>query len=169
MNKILKFSFLLITLLSFAGIVFAQSKPPMEYGKTSELKGLTKIFVFTYGDVKSHKRIVEAIKEAKLPDVTFLDSEIGAEIVILFSGEEKRSFSGTLTPDPFSKNYRRTRPVYNGQLAGNGGVFINSADGKLPRRLMIFESTQDQALEKKPAAKFAVEFVKAYKEANNIK
>lgn len=54
-------------------------------------------------------------------------------------------------------------------MTGKGVVAKKSLDGKKLRVLMSFESTKDKAGEKKPAAKFAKEFIKEYKKANELK
>jgi hypothetical protein len=65
-----------------------------EYGKPEELKGLTKMFVDTGGDMKNRERISKEIEEAKL-GIQLLDSEEGAEIILDFGGGKDKRLGGS--------------------------------------------------------------------------
>ena len=140
--------FLLVILLPAFG--HAQE---YEYGKPSELKGLTKIYVDTNGNVKDRDRIIEDLHKASI-GIAIVD-EIGeAEIFLQFGGTRvDRLAGGTTISKP----------------AGTGVVAIR---GKTPEKLRIimnFESTQDKFFEKKPTAKFTKGFIEIYKQANELK
>lgn len=148
MKKIILATFLLLVL----GLV--ASAQEYEYGKPIELKGLTKVFIDTELDAENHDRILETIEKAKLENLTVVESSADAEFIIMFRGDSENVQIGRA-------NHKRT--------TGKGVVTTKSADGKKLRVLLSFESTQDKAGEKKPAAKFAKEFIKEYKMANGLK
>jgi hypothetical protein len=140
--------FLLLTLISF-----------QEYGKPEELKGLTKVFVDTGGDMKNRERISKEIETAKL-GIELLDSDEGAEIVLDFGGGKSERIKGSITNGTggiFTRRYD----------TGTGKVFI-FRNGKA-RIVMSYEGEETHMWENKPATNFGKSFVKAWKKANNIK
>jgi hypothetical protein len=136
-----------------------------EYGKPDELKGLTKVFIDTAGDLKNRERIAKEIEKAKL-GLTLLDSAEGAEIVIDFRGGKEREFGGVhARPDGNGGAVATART--NVVTVGAGAVYVARADRL--RVVMSFEDREETVFEKKPATNFGRDFVKAYKKANGIK
>jgi hypothetical protein len=92
-----------------------------EYGKPEELKGITKVFVDTGGDLKNRERITKEIEDAKL-GLQLLDSEEGAEVVLDFGAGRSERLKGSVangTGSIFTKRYQ----------TGKGAVFVVK-DGK---------------------------------------
>lgn len=123
----------------------------IEYGKPSELKGITKVFIDTNGDIKNRERIIKEIEKAKL-NLTLLDSAEGAEIIIEFIGDKR---------DIYAKGSGRPINV------GKGMVFIPK--GNKIRALLSFEGQERKIWDDKPATNLGKMFVKEYKRANGIK
>lgn len=145
---------IILVTLFLLGLSLLTSAQEYEYGKSIELKGLTKVFIDTELDAENRNRILEVIEKAKLENLTVVESSADAEVIIMFRGD--------------SENVRIGRANHK-RAIGKGVVATKSADGKKLRVLLSFESTQDKAGEKKPAAKFAKEFIKEYKMANGLK
>lgn len=147
--------------------VFSQQ---FEYGKTSDLKGLTKIFLDTGADMETRNRIIENIEKAKL-GVEFLGSMDDAQIVMTFRDETNEVITGVntnVTTNPYGGTANTTAvrvPLING--AGN--VFVANKDGTNPKLVLSVTNSQQSRWEKRPSTKFANAFIKAYKEANGIK
>lgn len=148
---------LLLTLL------LTSHAPQTEYGRLEELKGLTKVFVDTGGNMKERGRIQNEIRKSKI-GVELLDSEEGAEVVLKFGGGKEEAdgvsmgsilfpFPGTIVP--------RTVTV------GEGHVYV--LRGGKPKLVMSYEGVETHLWEKKPAKNFGKRFVKAYKQANGLK
>jgi hypothetical protein len=146
---------LLLTLL------LTSNAPQTEYGKPEELKGLTKVFVDTGGNMKDRERIQNEIRKSRL-GVELLDSQDGAEVVLKFGGGKEEldggSFGSILFPGI---------GVYRTVNVGDGHVYIYR-DGK-PRLVMSYEGVETHIWEKKPAKNFGKRFVEAYKKANGLK
>lgn len=130
-----------------------------EYGKPDELKGLTKIFVDTGGDVKNRERLSKEIADSKI-GVTLLDSEAGAEVIIDFGGGKTDRLRGSMSGGVGVLKTKR----YN---TGEGRVYV--VNGEKRRVVMSYEGEETHAWEKKPATSFGRAFVKAWKQANGVK
>jgi|GEM_PF-4330916 len=133
----------------------------MEYEKTTELKGLTKIFVDTNGDTDSRNRIIKEFEKAKLTNVVLLDSADNAEIILLFlSGKDRRSTATIVNGTGAAGSY--------GLSTGKGIAFLP----KQPNTMRVILSLDDEKttwFDKKPAQRFAQEFIKLYKDTNSTK
>ncbi len=119
-----------------------------EYGKPEELKGLTKIFIDTNGDLEERARIIKVIEKASL-GVELLDSEEGAEIVMVFTGSKFRD-----TP-------------HTSINVGEGRVIVIRGDSE--RLVLSYKGDEQKIWEDKPATNFGKAFVKAYKKVNGKK
>ncbi len=119
-----------------------------DYGKPEEMKGLTKIFIDTDGDMKNRDRITEEVERAKL-GVQLLDGADGAEIIVRYVNSKERSAA------------RKTVNV------GEAKVLV--VKGERLRVVMSFRDEERNVFEKKPANNFGKNFVKAYKKANGLK
>jgi hypothetical protein len=145
---------LLLTLL------ITSHAPQTEYGKLEELKGLTKVFVDTGGNMKDRERIQREIRESKI-GVELLDSEKDAEVVLKFGGGKEEagdSMGSILFP------YAIVTRTVN---VGDGHVYV--LRGGKPRLVMSYEGVETHPWERKPAKNFGKRFVKAWKKANGLK
>jgi hypothetical protein len=145
--KLFFFLFLAITANTFQ---------EFSYGKPQELKGLRKVFVNTGGDITNRERIFKEIQNAKL-DLELLDSEEGAEVILVFAGGKEQITVGSVSNGTGSVSTRRVN-------VGEGKVFV-IRDNKM-RIVMSYEGEERKIWEKKPATNFGRAFVKAYKKAN---
>ena len=135
--------------------------PQTEYGKLEELKGLTKVFVDTGGNMKDRERIQREIRESRI-GVELLDSEDGAQVVLKFGGGKEEADGGSFGSILFpSLGVIRTVNV------GDGHVYV-LRDGK-SKLVMSYEGVETHLWERKPAKNFGKRFVKAYKQANGLK
>lgn len=144
----------IVLLVSFLlGLSLVTLAQDYDYGKPSELRGLTKVFIDTGVDIENRNRIVKVIEDAKILGLKILERGEAAEVIISFREDRRPRQVGRTT------RYDRT---------DEGFVVIAATDGKRMKILMSFESTQDKAGENKPATKFAKDFVKEYKKANTL-
>jgi hypothetical protein len=84
--------FSLFLILFFCTSAYSQSQ--YEYGKTSEIKGLTKVFVDSGLDTENRNRIIKVLKKAKL-NLEILDSSDEAEVILMFRAEKKQEIGTT--------------------------------------------------------------------------
>lgn len=129
------------------------------YGKPSDLKSLKKVFVDTGGDVINRERILKEIRNAKL-ELQLLDSEEGAEVILVFAGGKEQITVGSVSNGTGSVSTRRVN-------VGEGKVFILRDNKMLV--VMSYEGEERKIWEKKPGTNFGRAFVKAYKKANGLK
>jgi phage gp45-like len=129
------------------------------YGKPSEMKGMTKVFVNTGADMTNRERIIKELQNAKL-DLELLDSEDGADIILVFAGGKEQITVGSVSNGMGSLSTRRVN-------VGEGKVFV-MRENKM-KIVMSYEGEERKIWEKKPATNFARAFVKAYKKANDSK
>jgi hypothetical protein len=164
----------LLALILFSAVAFRAQNTTFaalefENGKPSELKGLTRLFVNAGADADSREQIVKEIGKAGLPGLVFVDSREKAEIVMRFGSSEKKVVEDLTTAPVVGTDWTMTtidrRIIHSGQ----GLVFIAGKDRKRARIVINFGSMQDAAFEKRPPIKFARAFVKAYKEANDLR
>lgn len=139
-------------LLLFSVTVHSQD---FEYGKPAELKGRTTIYIDVGPVVEDHDKIKDTVAAAKLSNVTFVTTEADADIALMF----RSRFEYIEIPGAGLQKVK----------AGRGFVAIPSADHKSPRMLLTFDETQNRWGEKHPAIKFAKEFIRIYKKANDLK
>jgi hypothetical protein len=142
------------TLLILSLLVTFQST---EYGKPEELKGLTKVFVDTGGDMKNRERITKELAKLKLE---LLDSAEGAEVVLDFGAGKSERISGTMSGGQGTLGTRRIN-------TGQGRVYV-IREGKA-RLVLSYEGEEKFAWEDKPASNFGKMFAKAWKKANGMK
>ena len=155
MKNLLSLSILLFLVSSG----FAQIAP--EYGNSSEMRGLTKLYVNTQGDIRNRNRIIKKIRKAKTR-IQIVNRAEEAQLVMVFVGNTTslRLPYDPCSDDPYRARYKRVR-------SGNGSVAIRGKGEWSPVRvLMNFESVQNKLFESKPATKFAKRFLKKWKMAN---
>jgi hypothetical protein len=128
-----------------------------EYGQPAELRGLRRICVTTAADIKSRDRIVSEIEKAKA-GLEIVDNCDAAEIFMRFeAGTEPEVSSNGVIVD--------TSMI----ATGSGSVGIRGKAANKLRYLLTFQDRKDKIGEKTPAVKFAKEFIKAYKKANDLR
>ena len=162
-----------LTIFVFAVVCFltvsTASQTPydeFELGKPIELKGLTKVYIETVGDLKEEERIRERIAKAKIPGLEVVDSVDDAEIVLFFAGGSFRATTGA-TSNPIGNSVSTTVTTIS-LLAGEGRAFVFSKESGKPRLVLRVANQQDNKAEKRPVTKFVEEFARAYRLANGL-
>lgn len=159
------------TLLTFALLIFtfvvAAQAQDIEYGKPSELKGLTKVYIETMGNVADAERMTERIAKAKVSGLVIVEDIKQAEIILMFAGEGVSRETGVTVNKIGNTVFADTDRIK--LLVGEGRVFVSSEDGKKPRLILRVQNEQETKLEKRPVTKFVSAFLKVYKKANGIK
>ena len=159
---------LICSLLMFAFALTTQAQnQEMEYGKPSELKDLTKIYIETMGNVADAERMTERITKAKIPNLVIVEHLKDAEIILIFGGEGVSRETGATVNRVGDSLY--ANPTRMKLFAGEGRVFVSSEDGKRARLILRVQNEQETKLEKRPVTKFVNEFLKVYKKANDLK
>src|ERR1044071_3293686 len=105
-----------------------------EYGKPEELRGLTKVFVDSGGNMKDRERIQNEIRKSGI-GVELLDSEAGAEVILKFGGGKEQ-----VTDDSFSAVLLPNLGVFRTVNVGEGHVYVYR-DGK-PKLVMSYEGVE---------------------------
>jgi len=153
----------LAVVLLFLFSVGTTAQTEYEYGQPSDMKGLTKIYIDTKGNIKDRETIVKEFEKGKI-GVQAVDSKDLAEIIIDFNTtESKQAVARTITNtyDPkYSVNVVSNVKVVSGEAM----VTIKGQTTSNRRVVMNFNGGR-----KDPAAAFAKEFIKAYRTANGIK
>lgn len=165
--RLAKLSILLTLFILLPAAVFHAQN--FERGKSSELKGLTKLYINAGADIERRNTIVNEIEKAKIPGLIIVDSREKAEIVMRYGGRETEVLQDITTNEVIGTDWTMTTVDRRTVRSGQGLVFIAGKDRKNPRIIMTFRSVQDSAFEKRPSIQFAKTFVKAYKEANGLK
>lgn len=149
----------LLTVLTLALSAQAQNDD-YDYGRPSELKGLTKVFVDTGSDLKARDKIESALKKAKL-GLEFADDADVAEFAIIY---RSGSFSKTVgVSNPATGAVIIGQPDYP---VGKGLVLVKKSGNEKPHLVMSFDDVQNTAFERGPLTNFIRDFVKTYKKAN---
>lgn len=153
-----------ITLLGFCLFAFCASAAQQDsyaYGQPSDLKGLKKLYVDTGTDTKSRDSIIKALEKSKL-GFEVVDDEKDAEILLSFgAGEVVRKVVGSVTDSVFEARAKAQR-------TGSGLVIANHVRGR-NRMVLSFKDTQKSKWERTPSTNFTREFIKAYKEGNDLR
>jgi hypothetical protein len=159
-------TFLLSIVLSFA--LLGQGASDFDYGKPTELRGLTKIFVYTDLDTKSRDAIIKEIQK-QVRTLEVVERREDAQVWLIYTQTTRRDFRGIVgNSEPTSTGGATgtARPIYRNTPIGAGYVVIPGIEGKRDRLLLSFRDEKTNAFERKPTVNFAREFVKAYKEAS---
>ena len=152
MNKSFgKIGWISLLVLTFASPVWAQS-PIIEYGQPDELRGVTKVFVGASLDAQ--RAVVVRELKKQLPDLEVVSRPEESDIHLRFFLKEER----------------------NGRTEGVGTV-VKLIDANRVRALYSFKddlspiyeqhSVKNYGIERTMPLRFAREFVRAYKKANN--
>ena len=149
-------------------LLTAQAAPDFDYGKPAELRGLTKVHVYTDLDLTSRNAIIKEI-EKKIPSLVFVDRREDAELWLIYNQDTRRDFRGVVgssNPTSTGGTSATATPVYRDTAIGAGYVVRPGTEGKRDRVLLGFRDERTNAFERKPTINFARAFIKAYKEAN---
>jgi len=159
--KLISISFATVLLLST--VTFAQDGIS-EYGKPTELKGVTKIFIFTGSDTYSREQIMKEIdhrqKKGNVQDLKIVDRAEEAEVILSFSEKGESYFRGVTTTGSTST------AQYGYDRTGVGMVLKPLPNDKGIRLLMSVTAEKWRRGQDGPATKFALAFIKAYMAAN---
>lgn len=156
---------LIAILLTLTTSLLAQ-EPEYEYGSPAELRGITKIYIYTHTDLESRNRIIKEIRK-KLPDLIIVERGEDAEVTLTFASATGTRLAGVhsnRTDNPYGSQ-TTTTPNYEKVKAGSGMVSRQVGPNKV-RLLMDFNDSKSTLLEKDPATNFAKAFIREYQKAN---
>jgi hypothetical protein len=138
-----------------------------EYGKPDELKGVTKIFIFTGAEMKDRERIIKELEKSKkkAPDLVIVDRPADAEVVLVYSVTNEEWVSSIRTNPNAGSSDSTSTPIYMDTDTGTGRVIKPLPDGGM-RLLMSFKDEQTYRWARNPVTNFARAFMKAYLKAN---
>jgi hypothetical protein len=140
--------------------------PVIEYGKAEELKGVTKIFIYTGTDVEVRQNMIKEIAK-KLPALQILDRPDDAEILILFAADSASFLSNlhTASTNIGGTVHSNSTPTYHSVIFGKGTV-VKPAGPDRMRVLMQFNESRHSVFERRPSTNIARDFVEAYLKVN---
>jgi len=155
---------LTLLILTVGSAVGQAPRQPLERGKTEELKGLTRVFVWAPERDRSLARRVTLSIQKELPGLDFVASPVDAEIWLwVYSVTE--SESSRIPPDlsypPNAQGAGQTR-LSTEPVPGLRGSVRILGSGKF-RLIMEFSKTGGGR--KQMAEQFAKEFIRAYQKA----
>jgi hypothetical protein len=168
--------------LAATGLAAVQS-PPIEYGSPAELKGVTKIFIYTGPDLKLRNELRDKIAK-KLPALTVTDSMEGADVVLAYAADMERVFAGVYSSSSSTTTGSQTQTSSSSstiraqtQTSGSSsalyrkieygtGMVVKRADGGGLRLLMNWKGSKKHLLQRGLATRFVDDFIKAYQDAN---
>jgi hypothetical protein len=140
-------------------------QPTVEYGGSSELQGVTKVFIDTGTDLDLRNIIAEEMQKS-LPDLTVVSKPEDADIHLQFSFKDDREYGR----DMIYPGLHPTIGIYGiPPLPSKIGVgtVVKVLGANRVRVLMSFKESRYRAgLSRRPGAAFAREFAKAYQQAN---
>src|SRR6266567_1661813 len=179
--------------LVFCGLVMisstAAAQQPatrFEYGSPDELKGVTKVYVYTGPQLEVRNNIVNAIQKS-LKNIVITDRPENAEVHLVFAADASTFYAGTWrnstttdsgTINGRSQTYGNTTtaqgtysgqsttstsstPIYRTVVTGVG--FVGKLVGKDTVRLLLdFKDSRSTIWERRPSTNFAKAFIKAY-------
>ena len=148
-----------LALIAFcASVCWAQD---YAYGQPSDLKGLKKVYIDSGPDTKSRDQIIKDLEKSKL-NFEIVDEAKDAQILLGYgAGAVSRKVVGSTAG---STIYLKEKT----QRTGTGVVVALDARGK-DRIVHSFEDVQNSKWERNPIDNFVREFVKVYKQGNDIK
>lgn len=147
-------------------VISALGQGEFDYGKPSDLKGLTKIYIDTMGDLKENERIVSRLNKAKISTIQIVEDSDDAEIVLMFGGDDFTVTSGANSNTIGGSTSTVVTRV--NLLLGEGRVFVLPKEGSKLLLIMRVKNTQQTKLEKRPVTKFVEDFIKVYKKVNGL-
>lgn len=142
----------------------------VRYGSTEDLKGVTRVFVYTGTETEVRENITKEIRK-KLKDIQFVNSPGEAEVWLMFSADISTFRTGSTTRasvhDTALGTYgtAQTTDDYRTVVDGRGYIYRNRG-GDDQVLVSKFGDTRTTAFERRPSTNFAKAFVKMYQEAN---
>jgi hypothetical protein len=161
--------------ISFATLLLLSTVAPAqegisEYGKPDELKGVTRIFIFTGSDTYSREQIIKEIdhrqKKGNIQDLKIVDRAEDAEILLSFSEKGESYVRGVTTTPNAGYPGSTSTAQYGYSRTGVGMVLKPLTNDKGMRLLMSVTAEKWRRGQDGPATKFALAFIKAYMAAN---
>lgn len=151
--------------LSLALIALLTSLSPAQsdyaYGQPSDLKGLKKIYIDSGPDIKSRNQIIKDLDKSKL-GFEIVDDQKDAEILLLYgAGAVSRKSVGSVVGSSVIVTEKTQR-------TGVGAVVALNARGK-DRIVHSFQDVQNSKWERNPVDNYVREFIKVYKQGNDLK
>ncbi|HET6893176.1 MAG TPA: hypothetical protein VFH31_18895 [Pyrinomonadaceae bacterium] len=157
---------------------FLDQQPDIQYGRPEELRGVTRVFIYTDLQIGERENIIRNLRK-KLPHIIFSDTPQDADVYLVFrlvrktvlSGihgtaqveeREKKAGEDTSTSTTISTNTTR---VYKDIVHGHGLVFKKRGPHAVGL-LMEFGDQKGSFLERRPSTNFARAFAKAFRSAN---
>jgi hypothetical protein len=143
--------------------------PIIEYGSPEELKGLTKLYIYTGTDIEVQQNVAKQIRQ-RLPEIQISDKPEDAEMVFLVSGSTSSFFAGMHSNSTSigQTTTTNTTPIYSNVILGTGTIFKPMGPNRL-RLLVQFNESRKTIFERRPSTNIARDFVEAYKKANGKK
>ncbi len=164
--KLIVFAFAAVLLQSTAA--FTQNIS--EYGKPDELKGVTKIFIFTGSDTYSREQIIKEIdhsqKKGSIVDLKIVDRAADADVVLNFSEKGESYYRGATSTPNVGYPGSTSTAQYGYSRTGVGMVLKPLPNDKGLRLLMSVTAEKWRRGQDGPGTKFALAFIKAYMAAN---
>jgi len=158
-------------LMLCAVIVFSAAKTQEmdrpRYGRPSDLRGLTRLFVDTGTDVRARDRIVRELRGSGIA-LQLVDDMRDAQMLLEFGVTVERRVGGWVTNtrrDKDKKGEKSTTTTTEQKIENGAGTVSVVRDG----RLVLVESFVDEKrifLERDPATNFARAFLRLYRGAN---
>ena len=146
-----------------------QTSDRPRYGTTSDLRGLTHVFIDAGTDTKARDRILRELRTSGLPMVIVQDPAT-AEILLEYGASVERRTSGWVTNSQKSRDKRRenstTTATEQKIQSGSGLVFV-MRDGR-PVLIESFADDKKSFLERDPATNFSRAFLRLYRQANGV-
>jgi len=145
----------------------------VEYGSPAELKGVTKIFVYTGLELEVRNNIVKEITK-RLESIEVTNRPEEAEVILMFAADSSTFLAGigttsnTTSFGTTSNTTSTTTPNYQSVITGDGTVIRVLDKGRL-RLIMQFGDSRHSVFERRPSTNFARKFVEEYQKANRKK
>jgi|SRR5262245_16867130 len=159
----IKASLIFLFVCAIAAGVQAQDQI-IEYGDTSELKGVTKIFIDTKGDADLRKMIGLEIHK-RLPKLEIVSKPEESDVHVRFYYEKEPYSTGSPYPYPYPQPY----PIPSTGYVLVPVSLVEKIISKDRVRVLMGSRgyrTRVSLVWKRPESQFVGDFVKAYTEAN---
>jgi hypothetical protein len=155
----------LFALLLVTCALWAQG-PVIEYGKPEELKGVTKIYIYTGTDIEVRQNIIKEIAK-KLPSLQIADKPEEAQVFLLFAADSSTFLSSlqTTSENTGGGTTSSSTPIYRRVISATGAVAKPIGPNRV-RLLMDFKDSRSTVFERRPSTNFARKFVEAYLKVN---
>jgi len=176
--------------LLLAGITIGNAQEPQfEYGSPNELRGITKVYVYTGAELEVRNNIVKIIQK-ELKQIIVTDRPNDADVYLFYGAAVNTFYAGTWGNSTTTGqgvingqahtygNTTTAQGTYSGQSTTTssnvpryrtvvtGSGIVAKIDGSKVRLLLDFHDDRSSVLERRPSTNFARAFVRAYEKAN---